>query len=341
MRLSLILFLTTAALAQSSREEYRSAYQAWREIDPTLENDAPAGALAERSTRVSAAASRYIAARIAFLEDMARETAAESKHVEEFRISEGLAVSPAEVRQLVAAGAGVATRIADSFGAATDPGIRQLRTAVQQERAALDSITATLMNAQRAAAEITTTGIDLMEVREELLRAFREIAATRGQSADQMRKSGAAWEAYYQALANPPARVADPNAEVIRAPAVTPLPLLRYTGEWLFPANGIYFGTRPESVEVTVSEAGGQVTGTVNARFALPAGSSANPAVQLTFSGALTANRTQTFDVRTSDGVTGTIELIPGPAFNLLEINFQLALLPNRVRHGNFLLLKK
>lgn len=341
MRFVLALFLATVALAQSSRDEYRRAYQAWRELDPTLESDATSAALAERSSRAGAAASRYIAARIAFLEGMARETEAEAKRIEEFRMSEELAVAQAQVQQLATAAAGVATRIADSFGAATDPGIRQLRTAVLQERAALDSITAALAISQRAAAGMTTTAVELTEVREELLRGFKDIAATRAQAADRMRKSGAAWETYYQALANPPSTVVTQNAEVVRPATIAPLPLIRYTGEWQFPANGTYFGTRPESVEVTVSEDNGRVTGTLNARFALPAGTSAIPVVQITFSGPLTQNRTQTFDARTSDGVTGTLELIPGPAFNLLEVNFQLALLPNRVRHGNFLVLKK
>lgn len=341
MRLVFALVFAAVAVAQSPRDEYRRAYQAWREIDPTLESEATVGALGERSSRASAAASRYTASRIAFLESMARETEADTKRIEEFRTSEALTVSPAEVQQLVTAAAGVTTRIADSFGTATDSGIRQLRTAVQQERAALDSITAALVNTQRAATGMTTAGIELTEVREELLRAFKEIAATREQSADQMRKSGAAWETYYQALANPPATVVTASAEVVRPPTVTPVPLIRYTGDWQFPANGTYFGTRPESVEVTVRGSGGRVTGTLNARFSLPSGNSANPVVQLSFNGPLTQNRTQTFDVRTSDGVPGTIELIPGPAFNLLEVNFQLALLPNRVRHGNFLVLKK
>jgi len=63
--------------------------------------------------------------------------------------------------------------------------------------------------------------------------------------------------------------------------------------------------------------------------------------VQFNFEGNLTANRNQLFNLRTGEGVAGTIELIPGPAFNLLEVNFQTEMRPNRIRSGNFLLVKK
>jgi hypothetical protein len=43
----------------------------------------------------------------------------------------------------------------------------------------------------------------------------------------------------------------------------------------------------------------------------------------------------------TGDGTPGTIELIPGPAFNLLEVNFQTDPQPNKIRLGNFILVKK
>ena len=43
----------------------------------------------------------------------------------------------------------------------------------------------------------------------------------------------------------------------------------------------------------------------------------------------------------TSGGAKGTLELIPGPAFNLLEVNFSTDEKPGTVRQANFLLVKK
>jgi hypothetical protein len=63
--------------------------------------------------------------------------------------------------------------------------------------------------------------------------------------------------------------------------------------------------------------------------------------VRFTFEGDFSATPTQKFNLMTNDGSTGTIELIPGPAFNLLEVNFQTGLRPNKIRNGNFILVKK
>ena len=48
-----------------------------------------------------------------------------------------------------------------------------------------------------------------------------------------------------------------------------------------------------------------------------------DPTVRFAFEGDIAATPTQKFTLMTSDGTPGTIELIPGPAFNLLEVNFQ------------------
>jgi len=239
------------------------------------------------------------------------------------------------------------SRVADSFSTATDPGIRQLRTALQQEGAALAAITEAMANTRRSAGAAAEANLSIADLRDNLLRSYQSVAAARQQAVEQMRKAGTAWDDYYQALANPPA-VEPTSAAVTRTPGQTgeslrtsqpTLPLIRYTGDWIFPANGTFFGTRPASAEVSVREASGRITGTLDALFNAPA--SVTPQVRLTFEGNLTGSRNQTFELRTSDGLAGTIELIPGPAFNLLEVNFQLGLIPNRIRHGNFILLKK
>jgi hypothetical protein len=141
----------------------------------------------------------------------------------------------------------------------------------------------------------------------------------------------------------PPAGIAPPPAEP--APAATPLvtpplPLLRYTGEWTFPANGIYKGTRPDSVEFRVAVENGRMSGSLDARFVMPAGAVSDPALRFEFEGELQGSRNQVFPLQTADGGEGTIALIPGPAFNLLEVNFEINSATG-LRSGNFLLLKK
>ena len=93
---------------------------------------------------------------------------------------------------------------------------------------------------------------------------------------------------------------------------------------------------------MVVREENGRASGTLSARFKLPSGTAAgSPAVSFDFTGNFQNSRNQTFAVTTSNGAKGTLELIPGPAFNLLEVNFSTEEKPGTVSQANFLLLKK
>ncbi len=145
------------------------------------------------------------------------------------------------------------------------------------------------------------------------------------------------------ATAPAPATAAAPaTAPAPAAHPMPPLPLVRYVGAWTYPTVGAhYHGMQPESAELMVREENGQASGTLTARFRLPAGSSDNPVVRFDFAGAFGSTRTQKFAVTTANGATGTLDLIPGPAFNLLEVNFNTGDQPGMIRQGNFLLIKK
>ena len=122
-----------------------------------------------------------------------------------------------------------------------------------------------------------------------------------------------------------------------RTPTV---PITRYVGEWAFPTTGgLFFGVQPESVDLEVHEEAGRVTGTLSGRFKAARG--VDPAVRFSFSGDLRAERNQTFALQTDDGAKGIIDLIPGPAINLLEVNFQTELKPGKLRLANFVVAKK
>jgi hypothetical protein len=119
------------------------------------------------------------------------------------------------------------------------------------------------------------------------------------------------------------------------------LPLSRYVGSWSFPSKGLFHGAEPQAVELVVTEDAGRITGLLAARFLLPAGSPGDPNLRLSFQGLVLQSRTQSFPVATEDGRSGTIELIPGPAFNLLEVNIQLDSAANKISAANFVLLKR
>ena len=124
--------------------------------------------------------------------------------------------------------------------------------------------------------------------------------------------------------------------------SITPVPLSRYVGAWTYPVgNTLYFGAQPEFVDLVVHEENGQATGTLYARFKLPSGSSGDPVLRFDFAGGFQNSRSQSFSLQTSDGAKGTIELIPGPAFNLIEVNFTTEARPGKVGKANFLLVKK
>ncbi len=64
-RAVLLMIVTVLSLAQRSRDDYRAAYRAWRQTDPTLEHEAAAGGapIAQRADRMAAEAAKSAAAR--------------------------------------------------------------------------------------------------------------------------------------------------------------------------------------------------------------------------------------------------------------------------------------
>jgi hypothetical protein len=134
---------------------------------------------------------------------------------------------------------------------------------------------------------------------------------------------------------------AAPDPPVTPRPSITPVPLIRYTGTWILPlTKPIFHGPEPEVLELVVNEESGRASGTLTARFKLPPGAS-DPNVSFSFTGEFHNTRNQVFELHSSDGSGGRIELIPGPAFNLLEINFLVEAGPGKIRQANAILIKK
>jgi hypothetical protein len=261
-----------------------------------------------------------------------------------------------------------------------DPGMQPLRQALESERASLTSLSPAIAQRVKSADAVEEASKAEQASRAKALNAYRGLAAEQKRISEQMSRENAAWATYYQKLADtaaairppdsPPASATRPATPPLAAtppgplpstvspsargiapaaPAIAPaapaslttLALARYTGAWSFPAtNGVFRGLQPESADLTVRADNGHARGMLVVRFRLPPGSNLEPVLRFEFSGDFKDARRQVFQLQTSAGAGGTIELIPGNEFNLLEVNF-LTTGPGNVRQGDFVLVRK
>jgi hypothetical protein len=343
------------------RDELQDAYQHWRQADPALERDATSAAatLGARADKVSAEAAKYFALRKVYLESLATDAGRKASALEAVSIAPdaagGLENHLNAQRTIVESGI-------QTIGRGPDRGIQQLLQSYEREREAINAISAAMKdnrNIQQALVEATTSA---EQKRAQISESYQKLGASFEQSAQLAEQSGAAWTSYYRALSNaarsapapvtsiapvrppntPEPGAAVPNSASAAARSVSAIPLSRYVGSWSFPVvGGLYHGAQPQSVEMEVREENGRANGTLFARFRLPPGVAGDPLVKFSFEGPFGNSRTQKLVVTTSNGARGLIELIPGPAFNLLEVNFSTYDKPGMVRAGNFLLVKK
>lgn len=371
-RAALLAFLAgvLCLFAQStqSRDGYRAAYKSWREADPTLERDAgTAGeALAPRTAKAADAAAAYSAARIAFLRDMSDRQAENLRWLRATEVQPLPNLSPAaDAIRFANREIGAVGSSASAFANDPDPAIQQLRQAFDREQSALVALKAAVTARQEADAEASRIASAAEQARGKVLEQYPLLASALAQSADAMKQEAAVWAAYYPTLAEasrlpgqpvsgPPVSnaptsgvpvasaasigQADPPA---RAPSITPLPLSRYVGIWGFQPGNLFHGPEPEIVDVVVHEENGRATGTFYGRFKLPPGSTGDPVLRFNFSGDFRATRNQTFVLQTGDGAKGTVDLIPGGPFNVLEVNFETEIKAGKVHQGDMLLVKQ
>jgi hypothetical protein len=366
-----ILIVTGCALAQEGRQAYQEAFRNWRQTDPSLEKDAATAgtALEARSQKVAQEAAKYAAARKAFL-DLQQGTMDASG-----RSLEPVAAAPAAPELTRNAELGVATASSaasssiQAIGGDPDRGLQQLRQSIEQERAALTILASAIQDRQTAIATATKTSEAVEQARTKVADHYQSLAMALQQASQETSRQGSAWADYYRTLSDgargvqpggaPPVTGGVVTGGVVTggvvtgvrpvnpAPApsgrsITPVPLSRYVGAWTYPVrNTLFHGAEPEFVDLVVHEDNGQAAGTLYARFKLPFGSSGDPILRFDFAGSFQNARSQSFSLETSEGAKGTIELIPGPAFNLLEVNFTTEARPRKVRQANFLLVKR
>jgi len=352
------VLITFAALliGQTGRDAYRQAYDVWQQAQTNLERDAGNGGAPQvaQADRSAAAVVTFEATRLAYLKSSA-ENAAQRRRILQAPVTRPSPdLMPPAVANLAAAELQTVTRAIGKFAADKDRGIQQLRQSMERESVALAALTDTIQAHQKAIAATSAASATLEQARGKTAAAFADQTSQFSQTVARMDAEGSAWTAYYSKLAEaiqvasapPPAPAVDISRNVPTAgprnASVSPVPLVRYVGTWTYPTvNGIYHGPQPESVALEVQEENGRANGTIEAKFKRPPGSADNPVVRFSFAGDIAATATQKFTLMTSDGASGVIELIPGPAFNLLEVNFQTDSQPNKIRSGNFILVKK
>ena len=353
-RIALLICFATGLIGQTGRDAYRQAYDVWQQAQTNLERDAGTGGATQvaQADRSGAAAASFEATRIANMKSSAQEAAQRRQLLQSASVRSSPDLMPPAVTDLAAAELQTVTRAIARFATDKDRAIQQLRQSLERERVALTALSDMIQARQKAVAATSQATAALDQSRAKTAAAFANQTSQFSQTVAQMEMEAPAWANYYDKLAeaiqatNAPALPAVNATTSIstaapRNTSISPVPLVRYVGDWTYPkVNGIFHGAQPDSVELEVHETSGHVDGTLEARFKLSPGAN-DPVVQFKFAGDIAATPTQKFTLMASDGTPGSIELIPGPAFNLLEVNFQADPQANKIRAGNFILVKK
>jgi hypothetical protein len=355
---ALLILLAGLCAGQHLRDQYSAAYRTWRQTDPHLEREAAEGGapVALRADRMAAEAAKCAAARKAYLEGVVRDQAQQAAWLETAEATQEPPATAAQADMLfVTQETAAVARTMETFAANPDKGIQQLRLALARERMALDALGGAIALRKKPAEAVNASADAMEQARTKAIDPARAMLEGVKDAAAEAAREGAAWAEYYRKIGEgvqgaatlltetppgvAPATLTNPAAA---PPTVTPVPLARYVGAWTFPqTKGLYHGAQPEFIDVVVHEENGFAKGTVFGRFKLPPGSTGDPVLRFDFSGAFQRTRNQSFDLITSDGTKGTVELIPGPAFNLLEVNFHTEAMAGKVQQADVVLVKK
>jgi hypothetical protein len=369
------------AVTRQDRAPYQAAYRNWRAADPNLEHDsATAGAtLGARADKVAPEAAKYYAARKAYLDGLQADAEQKAVAIEALPAPPEPDGNPARYaasqNSLISASIDAIANDPDRAIQRLRVALERERTALAALSSALTDTQNGRDTVQRAATAAEESRGKVAQHYHALSASLKQSASQTGQTgtlwADYYRtfSDGARGVMSRDSVpvtpaAAPPAPVSvvagtpsvAPNmpansttggatsspVPVLRTRSIAPLPLARYIGSWVYPTVGAeYHGTEPESVDMVVREDNGQAKGTFFVRFKLASNNRTEPTVRFDFEGPFQSSRNQSFALVTSNGAKGTMELIPGTVFNLIEVHFSTEDKPNTIRQGNFLLIKK
>lgn len=348
LRLGLLISLGVGLVGQTGREAYRQAYGVWQERGTNLEHDAGTGGPAQiaQADRAATAAASFEATRLAYLKSVVRDATERRKILATPATRSSPELTPQAVADMASAELRTVNRTIAKFADDKDRAIQQLRQSLERERVALTALNESIQIRQKAVVATSEASDALEQARVRTAQAFSDQASQLSKALEQLVMEGDAWAEYYDKLARGiQAANEPPRAVALTGPTENDsfprIPRVRFVGSFVYPmVNGVFHGTQPVSVELEVHDQNGHADGTLVGRFK-PAPGAADPDLRFRFEGDFGTAPTQKFKLTTSDGTTGTLELIPGPAFNLLEVNFQIDPQPNKIRTGNFILVKK
>ena len=249
---------------------------------------------------------------------------------------------------LIAAESQAVKRTMDTLASDPDPGIRELRTMLAQEAAAVDALDAAMEKRKRAAEEVknangAVAGSQLKAPGQAVI-----VEADAGQAVEQSGQETAAWAQYYDLLAKVE-RTASPRARCSSIPRLA-APTPRSPSPAADPVHRCvvvsvlrrFVSRRAAGVgRPGGQEENGHATGTLVARFKLPPGSKGDPMLKFDFTGDFREQSQPGFQSHHHRRRHRHPRTDPGPAFNLLEVNFETQPKPGKVRLGNMVLLKK
>jgi len=366
-RCATVVLLSGGLLAQE-RAVHQDAFRAWRQADASLEKDAASAgaALAARVQKIAPTATKYAAARAHYFETAKADAQRKAAPGVAVTILSGTADVAKTVDAVIANRKKVVDDSLKAIGDDPDPGLRQLKQAMDRERSALEALSEAVKTREMKVNAAAMAASAASQNRDKVNEESRNLAVSFDQAAQAASRQQKAWVEYYRLLTEAsgkveiteapttpevvasapvprPAKISPQEPATVASARITPVPLGRYVGSWIYsPATAVFHGPEPESVDLSVREENGEMNGNLSVRFkAAPGIPSERITVSFDFTGALQSTRIQTFPLVTADGTKGRIDLIPGPAFNILEIAFETDAKPGKVRSGNFLLIKK
>ncbi len=261
----------------------------------------------------------------------------------------------------LAAGTATVNRNIAIFANDTDKGMQRVQQALERERKALVDLSGAYAERQKAVTADKEAAAAAESARLKAVEQVLAVLKSLDQTTEQTTGENAQWTEYYRKLGEgatkeisavspaptplEPAKPIPPAPAPAPAPAVRTVPpssLARYTGAWIYPAaNRVYRGPQPEFIDMVIREENGNAVGALFATFKQGRGSWIEPEVQFSSSGEFQNTSNQVFALKTSDGVKGTVELIPGSTPNLLEVKFETEEGLEKIRLANFVLVRK
>ena len=336
--------LSSATLLAQTRDVYQQVYHEWQQDDANLVRDASRQGkdLTPRTEQAAAEASKFVSARKAFYEVQQSELAQKVSALQELDL-------PTETDDVKAAETFLSsqeTAVSNSiqlFGGDSDPGIQRLRQALEKERLALIMLRRAITARENVMDTAKEANDKVDHASTDAAAQVKSISASFAESEQSTDKLAEAWPYYYRALADGARglRVSEVMPGLLDPPSNSaPAPPSRFAGLWGFEFGiSTYKGPSPFSFDLLVREEGGQIFGTLSARFLVTG--KVDPNVRFDFSGPVHETGPETFPLQASEGAKGTVELIPGTAPNLLEVNFKLDGPPGKVREAGVVLVKR